>query len=29
MRGQRILYIMDDAKVAEMVMRLEPVIGEY
>lgn len=29
MRGQQIRYLVDDAKVTEMVMRLEQVLGEY
>lgn len=29
LRGQRIRYVVDDARVTEMVMRLEQVLGEY
>lgn len=29
MRGQRIRYTVDDARVTEMVMRLEQVLGEF
>ena len=28
-RGQRVRYIVDDAQVTEMVMRLEQVLGEF
>jgi len=28
-RGQRVRYIVDDARVTEMVMRLEQVLGEF
>lgn len=29
MRGQRVRYTVDDARVTEMVMRLEQVLGEF
>lgn len=28
-RGQRVRYVVDDARVTEMVMRLEQVLGEF